>query len=95
MLTKNLKIALIAHDFPPYNVGGSQRPYLLAKALAEVGIDVFIFTLKEKYYNGERLNFEYDFDQFSNIKIVRTDIDKKSMFNTNSHYFNLVDNVKA
>ncbi|MBK6267013.1 glycosyltransferase [Marivirga sp. S37H4] len=90
-----IKLALIAHDFPPYNVGGSQRPYLMAKALAEEGIEVFVFTLKEEYYNKTRLNFEYNFNQYSNIHIIRTDIDKKSIFNNSSHYFSLVDDIAS
>lgn len=88
------KIALIAHDFPPYNVGGSQRPYLMAKALATAGFNVVVFTLFEKHYSKEKLNFEYEFKKFNNIKIIRTDIkikDKKKR--KESHYLNLVDDI--
>lgn len=90
-----LRIALIAHDFPPYNVGGSQRPYLMAKALADVGIAVTIFTLNTEFYDSSRLNYEFDFNQYDNINVIRTKIKERSRTYNGSHYFKLTDDIAS
>ncbi|WMN07698.1 glycosyltransferase [Marivirga arenosa] len=88
-----MKIALIAHDFPPYNVGGSQRPYYMAKSLVEAGIDVVVFTLNTNSYPNNKLNFHID---ESSLKIVRTKIqpEKTSIF-SKGHYLKLTDDVAS
>ncbi|PTB96661.1 hypothetical protein C9994_06390 [Marivirga lumbricoides] len=86
-------IALVAHDFPPYNVGGSQRPFLMSKSLMEAGMEVTVFTLTNDSYPSEKLNFKID---ESKLKIIRTNIQpqKHSIFNK-GHYFNLTDDIAS
>ncbi|MGM0582485.1 MAG: glycosyltransferase [Bacteroidota bacterium] len=86
-----MNLAIVAHDFPPYNVGGSQRPYLMTKCFLEAGFDVTVFTLEKEHYPSEKLNYIINEDK---IKIIRSGIEKKkdSILNT-GHYFNLTDNI--
>lgn len=89
----SFKIAIIAHDFPPYNVGGSQRPYLMAKSLQSAGFKVTVFTLNPSEYPTDRCNFKIG---EPNFEIIRTPIQsKKNNFFGDGHYFNLIDDTAS
>ena len=53
-------VFFIAYEFPPLNVGGSQRPLKFVKYLREFGINPIVFCLAPESYPKVFSNYKLD-----------------------------------
>lgn len=71
-LTKNNKVLIIAHDFPPLGGGGTIRARKIVKYLGLDNWQPIVLTVKEKYEPGMWLDEDVMKDLPSKTKIFRT-----------------------
>ena len=51
MRGKEIRLVIVAYQFPPLIVGGSERPFMFAKYLANNDFDVTVLTLSQQSYS--------------------------------------------
>ena len=56
------KVLLIAYDFPPFNTGGSKRPFRFFKELNNQNLEIQVVTLSESTYSKDQLDFDKNKD---------------------------------
>ncbi|MCC1498219.1 hypothetical protein [Alcanivorax sp. 1008] len=66
-------VILLAYEFPPLNVGGSQRPYRFARYLKDAGYYPIVITPQPELHGGRIDPYFQDSDISPEIcRIVRT-----------------------
>ena len=60
-------ILFIAYQFPPLNIGGTQRPLKFVKYFREFGIEPIVLTLARESYKEVYGTFHFDLDTLSEI----------------------------
>lgn len=67
-----MKVLLIAYEFPPYNSGGSHRPFKQALELQRRGIKPIVLTPELEAHPASRIDRSMEGPELDGLTIVRT-----------------------